>query len=268
MPDLADSIKALKENQMDQSTHGIHRAFKISFRLSPLLLLIFVNACAEVQLNTIPTPSPTSKVRVFLHAFTGHAVQVRWADSDEKWARIQVQSVERFLKETAIYELPTEEEVAQVSRHKTFSIRDWSKKDWSLVRKMGQALHTDYAMVMERSAAGGFKYFDTLLINVETGKRFRISSRVKLAPANKEALFQMQMVAYNELFRDAKNDLLATAIRKGRLASPKSFPEQTSMPERGSVPIVVPPKTTETTSGSLGPRKSPGSWITTNCLWG
>ena len=51
---------------------------------------------------------------------------------------------------------------------------DWSRKDWALVRQVGQALHTDYAMIVERGFSRGFHEFEMVLINIETGKRYKV----------------------------------------------------------------------------------------------
>ena len=213
-----------------------------------LLLLLFVGACAEVRLNTIPAPSPTAKLRVLLLPITDPPPHRRWPTPHEEWAGKQLISVGRLLEKTGIYELAAEEELAQVLGKKTFSNVDWSKDDWSLVRQVGQALHTDYAMIMERSARVGFKIFQTVLINVETGKRFKVFSRLKIDPSTQEDLRRMEPVAYNEIFLEAKNDILGVAIRKGRLAAPAFFAKQPS----SSVQISKVPGTAETILPKLG----------------
>jgi hypothetical protein len=208
--------------------------------LAVLLLPLFAAACAEVRLNMIPAPPPTAKLRVFVHPVSGPTFKGGWETPHEKWATNQFRAVRKFLKETGIYELPTKEEFASVVGKKTFSSWDWSRKDWSLARQVGQALHTDYAMIMERTHFRDAKYFETVLINVETGKRFKVFFRIGNEPWHRGEWKKINWVAYKEIFRDAKNDLMGTAIRKGRLtAQLKAEPLPT--PLESLTPVPPPP---------------------------
>jgi len=221
--------------------------FLITFCFS--LLLLFVGACAEVRLNTIPAPPPTAKLRVFLMPVSDPPPRRDWPTPHEEWALRQIMSVRRFLQKTGIYELATQEEIARVVGKKTFSHWDWSRKDWSLLRQVGQALHADYAMIMERAIVGGIppsKNFETVLINVETGKRFKVVSRLKIDSSAQADLRRMQVVAYYEIFQQARNDILSTAIRKGRLAAPEFFARQPSIPPKSTPQSPAVPETTET----------------------
>jgi hypothetical protein len=231
-------IKGVKA--MDRSNNWS----KSFLTLAVLLFLVFAAACAEVRLNTIPAPPPTAKLRIFVHPVSGPAAESGWGRPHEEWARRQVNIVRRFLREKGIYKVPSEEEIAYVVGKKTFSSWDWKRKDWSLVRQVGQALHSDYAMIMERTVFSGFKYFETVLINVETGKRFKVLFRIKADPSTREEWRQINRVAYNEIFRNAKNDMLATAIRRGRLAAPEFF---------GGRPPILPPPPTKPVPAPLPP---------------
>ena len=166
----------------------------------------------------------------------------------EEWARRQVRTVRAFLRETGIYEMPTEEELASVTGKRTFSILDWSRKDWSLVRQVGRALHTDYAMIVERGFSKGFHESEMVLINIETGKRFKVLLLTKQDRSTTgKYLAQMNRFAYDKIFREAKNDLLATAIRKGSLAAPEFFMVKAPMPPPPSAkpaPAPLPPSST------------------------
>ena len=227
---------------------SIPRSFPalLSFLILPLLIV----ACAEVRLNTIPPPPPTPKLRVFLLPVSNPPPQLSWPTPHEEWARYQIMSVRKLWQGTGIYEVATREDFAQVAGTKSFSHGELSGRDWRLLRELGRALHADYAMMMERSIFGPppVKYFETVLINVETGKRFRVASRLPFSSSPQEELRQMEVIAYNEMFRDAGNDILAVAIRKGRLASPGFPAGQPAMPEKSAAQISSGPipKTTET----------------------
>ena len=221
---------------------------KFFFIFSFSLLLIFSAGCAEVRLNTIPAPPPTKKLRVFIQPVTGLRDHGRWTVPHEEWAKRQVRAVRVFLRETGIYEMPTEEELDSVTGKRTFSILDWSRKDWSLVRQAGRALHTDYAMIVERGFSKGFHESEMVLINIETGKRFKVLLLTKQDRSTTgKYLARSNRFAYDKIFREAKNDLLATAIRKGRLAAPQFFMGKAPMstpPSAKPAPAPLPPSST------------------------
>ena len=210
------------------------------------LLLIFAAGCAEVRLNTIPAPPPPTKLRVFIQPVTGLMGQTRLKMPHEEWARRQVRASRAFLRQTGIFEMPTEEELASVTGKRTFSILDWSRKDWALVRQVGRALHTDYAMIVERGFSKGFHESEMVLINIETGKRFKVLLLTKQDRSTTgEYLAQMNRFAYDKLFREAKNDLLGMAIRKGSSANPQFFMAKAPMtpaPSAKPAPSPVAPK--------------------------
>ena len=218
---------------------------KFLFIFSFSLLLIFAAGCAEVRLNTIPAPPPTTKLRVFIQPVTGLREQTRWKVPHEEWARRQLRMVRAFLRTTGIFEMATEEEFASVTGKRTFSILDWSSKDWSLVRQVGQALHTDYAMIVGRGFSKGFHESEMVLINIETGKRFKVLLLTKKDRSTTgKHLAQMNRLAYDKIFREAKNDLLGTAIRKGSLAAPQFFMAKAPLPPPPSAkpaPAPLPP---------------------------
>ena len=56
----------------------------------------------------------------------------------------------------------------------------------------------------------------------------------------------MQVVAYYEIFQQARNDILSTAIRKGRLAAPGFFAVQPSILPKSAPQSPAIPQTTET----------------------
>jgi len=170
-------------------------------------------------------------LRVFIQPVTGLMGQTRLKMPHEEWARRQVRASRAFLRQTGIFEMPTEEELASVTGKRTFSILDWSRKDWSLVRQVGRALRADYAMIVGRGFSDGFHESEMVLINIETGKRFKVLLLTKQdRSTTRRQLAEINRFAYDKIFREAKNDMLGTAIRKGRLAAPEFFMVKTPMP--------------------------------------
>lgn len=113
---------------------------------------------------------------------------------------------------------------------------EWGKKDWNLARRVGRAVHADYVIVLERSRQRGEIFWETMLLNVATGKRYgslaRISSRPDWDVDKYKEAFSLN---YRELFREAKGDMLATAIKKS-YGAPLTIP---ALPSPGPAKEVV-----------------------------
>jgi hypothetical protein len=139
---------------------------------------------------------------------------------------------------------------------------EWSRKDWDLARQVGRALHAEYAMIVERSILGDQPYWAAVLINVETGRKYKYSTAVTRGRA--EDYQPIVRLSYQTIFSEAKNDLLATAIRKGRLAAPEITAQQIPAPKDKSAPALTlpmePPKPTPPPSLPEG-RSSPSPAI-------
>ena len=189
-----------------------------------LVSLAFTAACAEVQLNlaAVPPPPPTAKLRVFIQMVSGDNPH-GWATPHEEFTRKNLRGIGRYWRETGIYEVIPEEEVNRVLGNPRGSLK-WSRKDWDLAKQVGRALHADYAMISERSLLGGEHYWTTILINVGTEKKYKFSTRVPRARA--EEYDPIVKGSYQKIFDDARSDLLATAIRKGRQAAPATAAQQ------------------------------------------
>lgn len=71
------------------------------------------SGCAEVRLNTIPTPPPSAKLRVFVKTVSGES-RPGAPFSHEEWTARQTRLVSRLLQRAGVYELPREEEVQAV----------------------------------------------------------------------------------------------------------------------------------------------------------
>ncbi len=192
------------------------------FVMVVVLLPIFMVACAEMRLNTLPTPPPTAKLRVFIQPISSLAGQMKtFHPSHQEFAKRQFRFMQRFLERTGMYEVVPEEEVQAVLGKKWYAEKDWAarwaRKDWQLARQVGEAVHAEYAMIIERTSREKILFWDIMLINIETGKKFKISVQVPAREA--EDIRKIIIVSYREIFRDAQGDMLATAIRKGRLTA-------------------------------------------------
>jgi hypothetical protein len=194
------------------------------------LLALLLPSCAEIPLNKISQPPPAAKLRVFVLPLTGSPPPTGWGLSHAEFARTQFQATRRILEGTGIYQIPTREDYLAVIGQRPISSTEWKKKDWALARRAGQALFADYVLIIERDHNAGIRFYQTALMNLETAKRFRVSFRVPLGREHLEEWEQIGRVAYAEIFREAKNDMLATAMRKGRMSAPGP-PKEPEKPE-------------------------------------
>jgi hypothetical protein len=150
---------------------------------------------------------------------TGSAPPGGWKLSQEEFARRQLGAIRNILRGTGIYEIPTREEFRTVVGQQEFTSWEWRKKDQALAKRVGQALFADYVMIIERDFNAGVRFHEIGLINLETGKQFRVSLRASMEARHHEEWVQIGRVAVREIFRDAKSDLLATAMRKRSLST-------------------------------------------------
>ncbi len=201
------------------------------------LVLGTLASCATVQVNPIPAPPITAKLRVHVQPLSGEG---KWGISHEVYVQNQVRRVERFLERTGIYDVVGLQEVRAVLGDQRVERRQLELHEWALARRIGEALHADYVMVMERvkqrGAVGGRDFlFVNVMINVGTGKVFE--SRTQLEGAtrgDREDLRELIRMTYQNIFRSCKQDMLATAIRKGRSGSPASPREPAALPAHGN----------------------------------
>jgi hypothetical protein len=213
---------------------------------SILFLFLLIPACAEVRFQTIAAPPPTAKLRVLVQPISGNGPPGGWRASHENWAMMQTRNVEGILEQSGVYELPKPQEIRQVLGNRQISWSEWKRNDWAVAREAGQAIHADYSLIVERAFSEGIRYFDALLINVETGRRFAVSLRVPLRPEAQEDWRRINRVACRELFQDAKGDMVATAMRKGQTLvsgvgpTPQPPPVPPTVPSPSSGPKVPP----------------------------
>jgi len=188
-----------------------------------LVASICLNACATVRQNAIPPPPPTAKLRVSVQVISEEKRDFRrpYAIPSDEWKRVMIAGVDRYLQTTGVYELVPQEDVQAVLGTRAPGTEQywWVKKDYALLREAGKALFADYAIIIIRSAPASMMY-KMVLINIETGTQYTASDTFSVTTSQdlniKRGKVLLQTL-YRKLFYDAKGDLLATAIRKGRL---------------------------------------------------
>ncbi|NPU83998.1 MAG: hypothetical protein HPY65_05875 [Syntrophaceae bacterium] len=207
---------------------------RCSLLLACLILLLGMTACAEVKVNTLPTPPPTAKLRVFfLPVSDALSGRMYWATSHKDYAESMVKPLGRFLQATGIYAIVPQSDVDGVLMGQDPERILWQRNGWEAARKVGRALHADYVVVARRGFQGFF-FFQTLWINLETGKVFESKDHpgtfLMGTGSHKEEFRKIVRQTYFEVFRQAKGDLLATAIRKGRTMERMGPPGMQALP--------------------------------------
>lgn len=184
-------------------------------------MALLLTACSNIKVSTIPPPNPTAKLRIYVQAVsTQQSTKGRWGKSLEEFSHNQVRSIERILRESGIYEVVSDDDVDAVLGKQQPTRWELERGNWDLARQIAGALHANYALIVERGISRPRdSFFESVLINTKTGKRFGVSLQFfnrqkgegKWPPGTPKA-------AYRELFRDAKADLLGTAISKSELS--------------------------------------------------
>jgi hypothetical protein len=186
--------------------------------LHVLFLPFFLVSCAEVRLQTLTAPPLTPKLRVYIQVLTA-TENTYWIRPHPVFEQETMRNTAKMFQERGIYEVVSQDDInAVLGGRRGLKKRDWARKDWGLAKQVGQAVHAEYALFVVRSKSAGTVYFEMVLINTETEKKFWVLGR---APARYEIPVEEYVkifrIFYRELFRSAKEDMLATAIRKGRL---------------------------------------------------
>jgi hypothetical protein len=213
----------------------MNRLWRRSFEdVFVLLVLALLASCATIKVNPIPPPPPTAKLRVYVQPLSGEG---KWGTTHEMYVQNQVRRVERFLERTGIYDVVGVQDVRAVLGDQRVERWQLEPNGWALARQIGEALHADYVMVMERvkqrGAVGGSDFlFVNVMINVETGKVFESRTQIEgMTRGDREEQRELIRTTYQNIFRSCKQDMLATAVRKGRngLSAPaKPEPSGTS----------------------------------------
>jgi len=200
-----------------------------------LCLLAILSGCAEIRLNTLPSPPPTAKLRVVvLPMTTGHHPLGAWLVSEKDFAEYQYRSVSRMLQIKGIYSVVQREEVLAVTANQKIEGWQWARQDWKLAKEAGRALHADYVLIYERTYAGAIVN-KLVLISLSTGRVFEETLLMPEASGSHLAAMgnsvEIVRTAYRGIFMAAKGDMLATAVRKGKAIGPSA---DRSTPERGA----------------------------------
>ena len=213
------------------------------------LSLVFVAACAGVQVNTIPPPPPTAKLRVYLQVMSStDNVTGFWQTSPKEFAQGMLLGTARFLQQKGIYEVVRHDDVqAALGGRQGLMKSDWTRNNWALAKQVGRAVHAEYALFVNRNKVAQTVYIEMVLINTETDKKFRVLGRLPAGMGiDVEENRRLTGIFAQELSRSAKGDMLATALRKGRLEGARPAPRMASQP-------ALPPQS----AASLPPAKSP-----------
>jgi len=197
--------------------------------LVSIFVLAVMAGCAEVQVRTLPAPPPTAKLRVFVVPIsTGGG----WMNSHEVYSKNMIAATQRHFERLKIYEVVPEENLKLVLGESWYSAQEWmgrwSKNHWELTRKVGKGLHAEYGVFTERYRRGKDFFWRLALVNIENGRKFDVWMQVPEGGASRYQ--EIIPVSYREIFRQAKEDMLATAIQKGQVRTPGSFPKPSTPP--------------------------------------
>ena len=204
-----------------------------------IALTVITGASAAVDVNSVPPPAPTTKLRLFVYLFTLASSDLRlgakWATTHEDFLANQVSDLEK----TGIYEFVSESDVKAAIGGQTFGYEQMERNDWGLAREMGKGLHADYVMVVSRKKQKGMQgveyLFQGVLINTNTGKNFRAGYQFEnLISADIKELAERHKKAYRTIFNLAKEDMLSVAVKKSRAFVPKSSAPSAMKPEPAS----------------------------------
>jgi hypothetical protein len=181
--------------------------------LFALPIFFLITNCSEVKLNTIPPPALEAKLRIFIQPTSDSQPRKGWGTPYKKYEKKMYKEISQQLAKKGMYEVVPRKDVQSVLGREISNTWYWKKNDWALARRVGKSLYAQYAMIFERGCHP-FLYWRAILINLETGKRFEVFSRV--TKGHRKAYRSAVKASYREIFRDAKKDLMATAIRIGK----------------------------------------------------
>lgn len=202
--------------------------------LSLLSLLVLAStaltAYAGIKVNQLPEPPATAKLRVYVEAFTLGPAARHWGTPHTEYAKNQIKRTAKFLEQTGIYEVVSEADVQAVTGGQMLHYDSMKSSGWANARTIGRALHADFVLVAARDknniGTGEWEFvFITELVNVETGAAYR--SRISIGNiirADHKLAVKLMREAYRDLFNQAKHDMMAVAVRKGRAYGPSTAP--------------------------------------------
>jgi hypothetical protein len=223
----------------------------------PLIVTLFCfNACTTIHFKAIAPPPPASKLRVaILPITTGTEAKYGWSIPNEKWSNLMFKMVDEYLRDTGIYEVVPQKDVNYALGTQTITIDEywWLKDDYALLKQYGKVLYADYVMIITRDGSFSPSYkYDIKFINVETGIRYLVSESFTFLANNALSAEIVTKIIfpsmYRKLFSETKGDLLATAIRKGRLMPAEEIKKPAApetklalVPPAAAKPVPAPP---------------------------
>jgi hypothetical protein len=216
------------------------RRFHCTHRMLFLLAVLVTAACAEIRVSAIPEPAASPKLRVYVEPFTTFAEPDKhgkpgWDTPHEEFVETQVRLVEKYLAQTGIYEIVSREDVRAAVGDQKLSRYSMERNNWALAKKIGKAVHADYVMVLERGTNSLLreKYFFNALVNVETGAKFGVQYSFEKRGIQGR-MKEIVRASYRDIFKSAKDDLFATAMKKseriGSSSKSASTPETVESP--------------------------------------
>ncbi len=208
-----------------QEAYMIRRTSK-NFLLSCIGFFAFTG-CVSFHVGTLPPPPPDAKLRVYVQPVSSAARKMGFGKSHDRFANIQYRLARVCLEETGIYQVVPEEDVATVIGGQTLSRSLLQNNDWALAKKIAKAVHAEYVMIVEREkfraelATPAFAVTN-ILINTDTGKKFGVRYEVRRnMKADQKEQRAITGKTYREIFLSAKEDMLATALKKAEGIKPQ-----------------------------------------------
>lgn len=181
------------------------------------ILALQLAGCATVKLGSIPKPADTTRLRVAVLPISGPLARGHWGKSVEEFSDSQYRLTRKQLDRLGYYEVVPEVEVATVLGEYRPDRWNLLRNEAELARQVGLALHADYLLLVERGTSGEPNYyFEVTLINMASAARFGVRIDHNRGHGEQKLPKGTGKLALRELFRDAKQDLLATALRKVR----------------------------------------------------
>ncbi|MBN1613104.1 MAG: hypothetical protein JW950_01435 [Deltaproteobacteria bacterium] len=197
-------------------------------------------AQAAIVFGQLPPPPPNAKLRVFVLPLTeGSGPGGRWLVPHEDYARNMAQLTEKYLDKTGIYEVVPETEIRYILGDQSVADWQWRRSDYALAGKAGRSLHADFIMILDRSYVLHLKW-KMRLVHPETGNFYEVSDYLPMMRQGGDTIQDLYkriiMTSYRKIFHEAKRDMLATAVRKGRITRP--LPPSQEMP--ATPPVMQP----------------------------
>jgi len=188
------------------------------------MVFLFATGCAEIKLNYIPDPPLTTKLRISVIPLTGFRDQNRgsWAIPSRDFSNMCHNGTAELLENIGFYEIIPEDDLLRVTGRQDIDTWKWRKNGWQLARDVGRSLHADYVIIILREFTGMLSV-KVVLINTSTNKQYEYYDHTEASMSERrlvaEAFRKQIREAHEEIFRQAKGDMLATAVRKMNLTT-------------------------------------------------